>query len=500
MIPNPFRVKKLYSFVLDGFFPLLAATFSVSLFIFLMLFLWTYVNDMVGKGVEIKVLAELFFYAALTFTSMALPLSVLLASLITFGNLGEHFELLAMKASGISLFKIMRPLIITVIFIVFISFYFQNNIQTKAQIKIYTILYSLRQKTPELNIPEGVFYKEIKDYNVYVRHKDKKNGLLLDMMIYDYSKGFENALVIVADTGRLHVSSDRKNMVLTLYSGKSFQNMGTRKTRSVRENVPYQRETFSLRTILIPFDTNLTMVDESVMGGRDVGKNIAELTAFIDSARYEIDSLNSRSVPFFKNRVYTNTFKQKIHSGQTSAQRNDTLFAGGFEAYFNRLSLEKQLDYAGKAKNKADNIQNEYMYSSMNQTNTNKTIKSHEIQLQKRFALSLACLLFFFIGAPLGAIIRKGGLGMPAVLSVFLFILYYTIDTFGLKMAKQGVWPVWEGMWLSTVVLAALGAFFTYKAVNDSVMMNPDSWKTIILNYSPVKNLLKRLKKGRNTN
>jgi lipopolysaccharide export system permease protein len=497
---NLFRVKRLYSFVLESFFPLLLATFSVCLFILLMQFLWTYVNDMVGKGVEIRVLAELFFYAALSLTSMALPLSVLLASLMTFGNLGEHFELLAMKASGISLLKIMRPLIFAVIFIVFISFYFQNNIQPQAQIKIYTIIYSLRQKTPELDIPEGVFFKEITNYNIYVRHKDKENGLLFDVMIYDYSKGFENALVIVADTGRLDVSNDRKNLVLTLYSGKSFQNMGTRKTRSIHENVPYQRETFSLRTILVPFDTNFTMADESIMGGRDVGKNMAELTAFIDSARHEIDSINSRSAPFFKNRVYTTAFKPRTHSAQAIVSRNDTLFANGFQAYFDHLSCEKQLDYLRKAKSKADNIQNEYLYSSMNQTNTNRTIKSHEIQLQKKFALSLACLLFFFIGAPLGAIIRKGGLGLPAVLSVFLFILYYTIDTFGLKMAKQGVWPVWEGIWLSTVILAALGAFFTYKAVNDSVMMNPDVWKTVIQDYPPLKKLLKLLKKNRTAN
>jgi lipopolysaccharide export system permease protein len=460
-----------------------------------MQFLWMYVNDLVGKGVEISVLAGLFFYASLTFVSMALPLSVLLASLMTFGNLGEHFELLAMKASGISLLKIMRPLIVTVIFIVFISFYFQNNIQPQAQIKIYTILYSLRQKTPEVEIPEGVFHKDIPGYNVYVRHKDKKNGLLLDVVIYDYSKGFENALVIVADTGHLEVSIDRKNTVLTLYSGKSFQNMGTRKTRSIQEKVPYQRETFSLRTILIPYDTNFAMADESIMGGRDVGKNMTELTTFIDSAKHEIDSINNRSVSFFKGRVYTNTFKQKMYSGQTLPPKNDTLFANGFQDYFEHLSLKKQVDYLQKAKNKADNIQNEYLYSSLNQTNTNRAIKSHEIQLQKKFALSLACLLFFFIGAPLGAIIRKGGLGLPAVLSVFLFILYYTIDTLGLKMAKQGVWSVGEGMWLSTLVLAVLGAFFTYKAVNDSVMMNPDSWKAIIQNHPLVKKITALLKK-----
>jgi lipopolysaccharide export system permease protein len=239
------------------------------------------------------------------------------------------------------------------------------------------------------------------------------------------------------------------------------------------------RETFSLRTILIPFDTNFNMIDESVMGSRDVGKNMTELTYFIDSVKYEVDSINSQSAPYFKNRIYVNTFKQTYSSGQENIQTNDTLFAKGFYPFFDGLSREKQLNYINKAKSKAEGINNEYTFTASNQAHTDRIIRSHQIQLQKKFTLSLACLLFFFVGAPLGAIIRKGGIGMPAVISVFLFILYHTIDTFGLKMAKQGFWPVWEGMWLSTFVLASLGAFFTYKAVNDSVIMNPDAWKTM---------------------
>jgi lipopolysaccharide export system permease protein len=433
---------------------------------------------MVGKGVDIGVLAKLFFYAGLTFTPLALPLSILLASLMTFGNLGEHFELLAMKASGISLIKIMKPLIVTCFFIVAVSFYFQNNILPKAQVKMYTILFSLRQKMPELNIPEGSFYKEITDYNIYVRHKDKKNGFLLDMMIYDYSKGFENAVVIVADTGKLNVSDDKKNLVLTLRNGTLFRNLNMRKTRSVQENIPYMRETFSLRTILIPLDTNFNMADESIMGGRDIGKNMTELTQFIDSVKLEMDSVSRKNAPYFKNRVYVNTFKQTYSYRNT--QINDTLFTNGFYAFFDSLSINKQLDYLNRAKSKAEGVNSEYLFTANHQSNTLKTIRSHQIQLQKKFTLSLACLFFFFIGAPLGAIIRKGGLGMPAVLSVFLFIFYYTIDTFGFNFAKQGIWAVWEGIWLSSIVLASLGAFFTYKAVNDSVVMNPDAWKIFL--------------------
>jgi lipopolysaccharide export system permease protein len=238
------------------------------------------------------------------------------------------------------------------------------------------------------------------------------------------------------------------------------------------------RETFVRRNILIPFDTNFNMEDESVMGNRDAGKNISDLTHFVDSVKYTTDSLNRQSVPYFKNRVYASAFKHNYTSLSQNKQAKDTLFAHGFQAFFDSLSIDKQLIYINKAKSKADNINSEYTFSASSQTNTNKTVKSHQIQIQKRFALSLACLLFFFIGAPLGAIIRKGGIGMPAVISVVLFIFYYTIDTFGLKLAKQDVWPVWEGMWLSTVVLAVLGIFFTYKAVNDWVIPDFDVWKS----------------------
>jgi lipopolysaccharide export system permease protein len=477
------RIKRLYSFVLGTFFPLLLATFSVCLFILLMQFLWQYINDMVGKGVDVGVLAQLFFYAGLTLVPMSLPLAILLASLMTFGNLGEHFELLAMKASGISLLKIMRPLIITVVFIVGISFYFQNNILPQAYTKMSTILLSLRQKSPELNIPEGIFYKEITGYNVYVKHKDPQTGQLFDMMIYDYSKGFENAAVIVADTGKLNMSEDKKNLVLNLYSGEAFENWGNNKNRSATENVPYRRETFTLRRILIPFDANFNMVDESVMGNRDMGKKIPELKHFVDSVKTEIDSISRHSAPYFKERVYANTFKQKTN---TTGYRNpfhqgkDSLFSQGFQVYFDSLAIRNQLEYVNKAKSKADNIVSDYEYTSATQLSSIKQVRGHEIQLHKKFTFSVACLLFFFIGAPLGAIIRKGGIGMPVIISVFLFLFYYTIDTLGVKLAKQGVMAVWEGMWLSSLVLAALGVFFTYKAVNDSVIMNPDAWKIFL--------------------
>jgi len=490
-----FRIKRLYSFVLGTFLPILMATFSICLFIFLMQFLWKYIDDIVGKGVGIKVLGELFFYAAIYLVPMSFPIAILLASLMAFGNLGEHFELLAMKASGISLLRIMKPLIIFVIFIAGLAFVFQNNVLPGAQTKLWTIMYSLRIKTPELDIPERSFYKDIPGYNMYVRYKDK-TGLLRDVMIYDYSEGYDNMTVMVSDSGRLKMSEDKKYLILTLYNGESFQNMKTNRSRfNQNQHGSFQRQTFTIREMLKEFDSNFNMADESMMQGKDISKNIPQLTSYIRTASAEDDSIARTIRPSLVDQAYVRTFKQTQSSQLHGRKSVDTLPVKNFELFYNSLPASKQVQILNDAKMKAERITNDFSFQMSNQSVLQKTIRGHQIELQRKFTLSLACLLFFFIGAPLGAIIRKGGLGLPAILSVFLFILYYTIDTYGWKMARQGTWYVWEGMWLSSAILAALGVFFTYKAVNDSVVMNPDAWKEALqklLGKREIRNYLKK--------
>ena len=267
------KIKRLYSFMLQTFLPLFLMTFGICLFIVLMQFLWKYVDDMVGKGVGMDVLAEMFFYAALSMVPMALPLSILLASLMAFGNLGERLELLSMKAAGVSLGTIMKPIIIFLVFISIGAFFFQDKVLPYSNVKLYTLLISLKQTSPELDIPEKAFYKEITGYNVYVKQKDRKTGLLKDMMIYDYSQGFNNARVIVADSGRLKMSADKLYLILSLYNGESFENL--KKQEGVRQkgaSIPYRRETFSSRDILIQVDANFNRNSESMMQNQYVGK------------------------------------------------------------------------------------------------------------------------------------------------------------------------------------------------------------------------------------
>lgn len=471
-----FRIKRLYTFVLETFLPLILATFSVCLFILLMQFLWKYVDDMVGKGVGLPVLAEMFFYAAMTLIPMALPLSILLASLMTFGNLGEHLELLAMKSSGISLIRIMKPLIFFVILMAGTAFVFQNNVLPPAQKKLYTILWSLKQKSPELDIPEKTFFKDIPKYNLYVREKTK-DGLLKNLMIYDYSSGFDNAVVLVADSGRLKVSTDGESLQLTLYHGESFENLQTDKNKRQKDQIPYRRETFSLKVTIIPYDSNFNMADESIFQNRDATKNLVELRTFADSMTLKTDSASRVMLPSFRGQIYSNIFKQERSYGGSQYQDADTLYAHDFALFYENSTASEQIRYLENARSRTETLRNDYTIRERQQTDTLKQIRGHEIEFHKKFSLSLACILFFFIGAPLGAIIRKGGLGMPAVLSVVIFLLYYTLDTFAVKIAKSGVVSVWEGAWMSSGLLVALGAFFTYKAVNDSVMMNPDVWK-----------------------
>jgi len=470
-----FRIKRLYSFVLATFMPLLLVTFSICLFIFLMQFLWKYVDEFVGKGVEMKVIGEMFFYAALTLVPLSLPLAILLASLMSFGNLGEHLELLAMKSSGISLLRIMKPLIVLVFLISGIAFVFQNNILPGAQTKLWTIVLSLRQTNPELDIPEKIFFKDIPGYNLYVSRKDK-TGLLHNVKIYDYSRGFDNLTVSVSDSGRMKMSEDKKYLVLTLYNGVSFQNVGSSKSRYDQNHVPFQRQTFREQSILIDFNSNFKMADESIYKNREISKNIPALLSFIRITSAADDSLARMIRPALVAQVYTTTFKQERSSSAIHRQPSDTLPVKDFELYYNSLPVDRQIQLLNEAKVKTDRMSIDFGMQLGQQTEPQRLIRMHKIELQKKFTYSLACLLFFFIGAPFGAIIRKGGLGLPAVLSVFIFIIYYTIDLFGWKMAKQGSWEVWEGMWLSSFVLTTLGIFLTYKAVNDSVVVNPDAW------------------------
>ncbi|MBD5207618.1 MAG: YjgP/YjgQ family permease [Bacteroidales bacterium] len=469
-------IKRLYGFILKSFLPLFAMTFFIVLFIVLMQFLWKYIDDLVGKGLSMDVLAELFFYAAVSMVPMALPLAILLASLMTFGNLGEKSELTAIKASGVSLLQVMKPLIILITFIAVGAFFFQNDVLPKAQVKMWTLLFSMKQKSPEVEIPEGVFYDQIPGYNLYVKSKNRETGMLHDVMIYDLSKGGDNATILLADSARLAFTEDSRYLYLHLFKGEQFENL--REQRALDKNVPFRRESFYDKEVLIPFDANFNRLDEGGMRKQYVGKNIKELRQTIDSVSLRVDSIGAQyTAELIKSRALLNTNPNyDSHREQTKPRELPPL---NMDSIWTALGAAEMANIFRVARNQNEIQKNDNQFRAAVMRDENKTIRRHEIELIKKFTLSVACLIFFFIGAPLGAIIRKGGLGTPLVISVLLFLVYYIIDNTGYKMARDGHIAVWIGMWLSTAILLPLGIYVTIKAMNDSAVFNKDLYQQL---------------------
>lgn len=475
------RIKRLYLYILQTFVPVFFMTFAICLFIILMQFLWKYVEDLVGKGLDTHVLAELFLYAALTLVPMALPLAILLASLMSFGNLGERYELLAIKAAGISLLRAMRPLIILMILICIGAFFFQNDIIPQINVKFRTLMISVKQKSPELDIPEGSFYSGIDNYNIYVKTKDKETGTLRDVMIYDVSKGFDNMAVIVCDSAKMKMSSNKDYLQLNLYNGQQFANfkqsgLGDRATVRNDKFVPYSRENFKEKEVIIPFDANFNRMDEASMDGTQIAKNVSQLRASVDSLTIIVDSLNVNDRKVMLKYTYL-SYRNNYQIDTTKVQEDNLDYSYSLDSVLNSLSPSEKVSVYSEAMSRAEANKNDFMFRSISKIDTQKKIRQHNVELQRKFTLSFACLIFFFIGAPLGAIIRKGGLGMPVVVSVILFIIYYIIDNLGYKMARDGVWDVWQGVWLSSFILFPLGVFITYKAINDSALFNADAYR-----------------------
>lgn len=472
-------IKRLYVYLIKGYLGTFIATFFVCLFIVLMQFLWRYVDDMVGKGLAISVLGQFFYNAALSLVPMALPLSILLSSLMTFGNLGERMELVAMKASGVSLFRIMKPFVVFISFISVAGFFYSNITLPIIQKNLYVLARSMSEKSPEVEIPEGSFYQGIPDISFYVRHKDPKTKMLRDLMIYDFSNNsagtgnsnnsfVDNVSIICADSGTLATSADKKSMVLTLYSGETFENMKSTNGNANTKTIPYRRESFDYKQILIAFDNSLKMVDASVTSNKYIGKNYSELTFVVDSLGEVSRKLSDEHARQFVEETYLER-NGTVNHGKLDLLPDCSKF--DVKDVWDQLSSTKKREVLVDAKASAIQIMNqiEFFFGEKDYS-IDRNARRHDIERHRKFTMSVACLLFLFIGAPLGAIIRKGGIGLPLVFSVVIFIIYYVVDNTGYKLAREGVWYVWQGIWLSSAVLLPVGIFLTYKAATDSMV------------------------------
>ena len=470
------RIKKLDIFIAKQFGLLFLGTFFICQFVLMMQFLWRYIDDLIGKGISMDILAQFFWYMGLTLVPQALPLAILLSSLMTFGNLGESSELTAIKAAGISLMQAFRSLIFITVVIMFGSFYFQNNIGPESTKNMAQLLLSMKQKSPELEIPEGVFYDGIPNCNLYVQKKDLKTGKLYGIMIYRMTDSYEDAAIILADSGMLQSTAEKKHLVLSLYSGEWFENMQSSELGNSAA-VPYRRETFISKKIILDFDGGFSLTDASALSGNAKAKSMSQIFHSIDSINGAYDSVGRGYLKEANIRFYSMAPVSKADSTK-ELKAGDKV---DIDTIFNRLPNDKKLQVVNNAQSTVQQELSDLDFKSMMTSDADYAIRLHKIEAINKITLALSCLIFFFIGAPLGAIIRKGGLGFPVVISVLVFIIFYILDNTGFRMARSGMWAIWFGKWLAPAVLTPVAVFVTYKATNDSTVFNMEAYKMFFM-------------------
>lgn len=463
--------------MLKSFIGPFVATFFISMFVLIMQFLWRMIDDLVGKGLDFSVIAELLLYVAITLVPMALPLAVLLSSIMTFGSLGEHYELIALKSAGISLYRIMKPLIILIIFLTGLAFVFSNNVMPVANLKMYSLLYDIRRQKPEMSFKEGIFTNDLEGYSIKIDRINKNTGMMYNMLIYSHKDGSGNYEVTKADSGMMISDAKSDVLQLILFHGHTYTDEGMKDAKA-RRTFPFRRLKFDKQTVLIELPgTDLKRTDEnSFRSSSSMMMNLKQLTDTIKSAK---NDLNKRKANDAKRLLNSNYQKSKSSNPQQDSllrekskgvfQDPDSLFIN-MDPEEQRRAVDYAVQYAREVKQR--NQDDLYYY-----VGRQEGIIKNQLEWHRKFSLSFACFIFFFIGAPLGAIIRKGGLGMPVVVSVFLFIIYYIIDMMGVRSAKEAVISPEMGAWISAFILLPLGAVLTYKSVTDSEMMNTDAYK-----------------------
>ena len=474
-----FRIKKLDIFIAKQFGLLFVGTFFICLFVLMMQFLWRYVDELIGKGLSMDILAQFFWYMALGLMPQAFPLAILLSSLITYGNLGESSELTAIKAAGISLMQSMRSLIFVTCLITGISFYFQNVVVPSANMQLKQLLVSMKQKSPELEIPEGTFYDGIPNSNLYVEKKDLNTGRLYGIMIYRQTGSYEDQTIILADSGMLQSTAEKKHLLLTLWSGEWFENMRSQDMGGTAE-VPYRRETFVQKQILLDFDGDFNLADATDFANDASAKSVPKLLHDLDSIKLSNDSVGLQY--FEEAQTYTFNVGSLSHQDSVNLKNVTVDELPVLDSIYAKMGQEKQRDVVRTAARQAQNALNDLQMGKSDYVKHLKRVERvHLLEAIGKFTLALSCLIFFFIGAPLGAIIRKGGLGVPVIVSVIVFLIFYLLDMTGMRMARDDNWTVWFGRSISTAVLTPLAAFFTYKANRDSTVFNVDAYRLVIM-------------------
>ncbi|MCQ2252146.1 MAG: LptF/LptG family permease [Bacteroidales bacterium] len=523
-------LKKLDIFLLKSYSGPLVATFFISMFVLLMQFLWKYIDDLVGKGLDGSIIAELMFYASISVIPMALPLAILLASIMTFGNLGEKFELTAIKAAGISLQRAMRPLIIVTSVISLGAFYVANNVIPYANLKMSALLWSIRQQRPEMNIKPHVFNNDIENFSIRISGKNPVSNMMYDFVVYDHTRGKFNSSVIIADSGSMKMTEDNRYMIVTLYNGCSYEEQQEKKP----SNYPCRKDEFDVQTFVFNLSgLDFSRTDENLFKNNYQVKNVVELEHSTDSLqniydrragelisslqtqhymRFSVHKVERFSDSLANNREHKSpirnysrdfvsdadeyalasdtaymredsvirlkvkAFKDSVYNSLYAIPTNKIPVTISLDSIYERMDPRDRERVISETKRMANETQAMIGRNNEDLASRLKTIAKYRNAWHQKFTLSFACMIFFFIGAPLGAIIRKGGFGLPIVISVIVFLIYYLISTAGMKMSRDGNWEPWQGMWISSVVILPLGVFLTYKATVDAQLFNSEAW------------------------
>lgn len=472
-------LNKLDLYILKKFLLIFVGAFFICLFVFMMQFTWRYIDELIGKGLSLDILAHFFWYMGITMVPQALPLALLLASLITFGNLGESFELLAMKAAGIPLARIMRPIGFFALLMTGVSFYFQNSTSPDAQINLRTLLFSMKQQSPAVEIPEGTFYNGVPNINLFVQKKHAETGMLYQTIIYKTDQGFDRAQIVLADSARMEMTSDKMHLKLHLWNGEQFESLessGGGELLRNNANEPYDHESFKYKQFIIDFDSNFNMMNKDMLSGMPSAKNMIQIEHSVDSLEHELDSIG-RS--YYADAAKYHYFRPELVSEDSLLLQKKLRTSGSNETFDliveqtpkNAQNLAEQ-----SARSSIQSVKSELEWKSTTTSEGDRYIRRHWIEWHQKITLSLACLLFFMVGAPLGAIIRKGGLGLPTVISVIIFIIWYIINTSCMKMARDGSLNLVFGMWVSTAIITPFSILIAYKANKDSVVFNLDAY------------------------
>lgn len=467
-------MKKLHILIIKSFIGPLVITFFIVVFVLLMQFLWKYIDDLVGKGLQFDVIAELMIYTSASLVPLALPLAILLSSIMTFGNLGENYELTAIKASGISLMRIMRPLIVVNLIIVISAFFFSNNVLPVANLKMRSLLYDIQQQRPELQIREGVFYNGIDGYSIKIGRKDFRTNMLYNVLIYDHTDRKGNTRVTVADSGYMVITEDKNYLLTTLYSGHNYEEVDSDRRKKTNKTYPHRRENFGEQKFVIELSGfGLNRTEEDLFRSHYSMMNLNQLTHSIDSSKRVINGQAEQNASSLLNSVLLKTEPPVLSKEEIPADRPLRLDT---DDYYSNLThtekknlLDQAITYARSGKNVISSATGNYDWQI-------KRLRRYEMAWHEKLTLSVACFIFFFIGAPLGAIIRRGGFGMPVVVSVLFFIFYYVLSIMVQKMVRENVVPAIIGMWFASGVLMPMGIYLTYKAATDSVLFNLETY------------------------